>query len=117
MKITGKITHILETKTGISKDGKEWHSLEYRVEETSGEYPQSAILSIFGKEKIENFNKYNKLNDVVEVEYTLKSNEYQGKFYNKLNSFRVNKKIVKQENTDYTEAIESNNDLQDDLPF
>lgn len=91
MKITGKITHIFDAKSGISKDGKNWKSLEYRLEEINIEYPNSLILTIFGEDKIANFIKYNKVNDVLEVDFNIKTNEYNGNFYNKINSFRTEK--------------------------
>lgn len=117
MKITGKITHIFEIKTGISKDGKEWYSLEYRVQETSGEYPQSAVLSIFGKDRVDNFLKYNKLNDVVNVEFNISNNEYHGKFYNRINSYRVEKVNENKEDIQNSETFEDGLDFEDDLPF
>ena len=42
-------------------------------------------------EHVDNFVKYNKVGDEVEVEFTIRHQEYQGKIYNSLNHWKITK--------------------------
>ena len=58
MKVEGlKITKVLDTQSGTSKAGKEWSKLTF-VGETDEEYNNLYAFELFGKEKVENFNKF-----------------------------------------------------------
>ena len=58
---------------------------------------------------VDNFVKYNKVNDNVSVEFNVKTNEWQGKFYTSLSVWKVEK-------LDQTQNAQ-NEDVTDDLPF
>jgi hypothetical protein len=42
-------------------------------------------------EHVNNFVKFNKVGDEVEVEFTIRSTEYNGKIYNNLNHWKIEK--------------------------
>lgn len=42
-------------------------------------------------EHVDNFVKYNKVGDEVEVEFTIRHQEYNGKIYNSLNHWKITK--------------------------
>jgi hypothetical protein len=79
-KFSGKITHILP----IVERG-EWKSIQFRVEELEGQYPQSCVFTKSAKgdnqKYVVDFEKHNPVGSIIEVEYTFKSREYQGKHY------------------------------------
>ena len=120
LKITGTITNILKKESGTSKAGKDWVK-QTVVIKTDEQYNNIYPVEIFGAEKVENFNKYNKLNDVVEVEFNINANEYQGKYYTSLQAWKINKDGVKetQVNNAGFEVIEESelNTVTNDLPF
>ncbi|QDP51094.1 MAG: hypothetical protein Unbinned3907contig1000_37 [Prokaryotic dsDNA virus sp.] len=59
-------------------------------------------------EHVDNFIEYNKVGDIVEVEFNIRGKEYNGRIYNSLSHWRCDKvvKEVKQENV-----------LETDMPF
>lgn len=86
--IKGKITKILEVQKGTSKEGKDWQKLQF-VLETDEQYNNLYCFEIFGEEKVENFNKYNKVGQEVEVSFNVSTNEWQGKYFTSLQAWKV----------------------------
>ena len=84
------ITKVLDIQSGTSKAGKEWQKLTF-VGETTEEYNNVYAFEIFGSEKVENFNKFNKVGDLVSVEFNVSCNEWQGKYFTSLACWRVEK--------------------------
>ena len=111
-KVKGTITKIGEVKqldNGASV-------LDYIVDNTSDNgYVTKYNFGMYKKaeyvEHIENFKKFNKVGDVVEVEFTIRGQEYNGKVYNNLNHWQCNK-VEMSPSDAVTPATE-----KDDLPF
>ena len=103
------ITKVLDIQSGTSKAGKEWQKLTF-VGETPEEYNNVYAFEIFGAEKVENFNKFNKVGDLVSVEFNVSCNEWKGKYFTSLAAWRVDKA-----NGTAEEAPAADNG--DDLPF
>lgn len=88
-KFKGVITHIGE----VIELGN-YKKIMVRVEENEGEYLQSCNFEVFGDNKVDNVLKYNKVGDLVEVDYNMKSNESKredGIFYNTIQSWKISK--------------------------
>ena len=111
MEVTGKITKVLDVQTGTSKDGKEWKKQSFLVE-TTEQYNNLYCIDIFGAEKVDNFAKYNKLGDNVKVTFNVNTNEWQGKYFTSLQSWRIDK--VDGSSTPEPTPIEDNTD---EMPF
>ena len=110
MKITGKVEKILEKQTGTSAKG-EWVKQSFLVR-TDEDYNNLYCFELFGKEKVDNFNKYTKVGSNVKVEFNVKTNEYQGKYYTSLSAWKVY--ITKQQIVEKAKAEEPE---ETDLPF
>lgn len=91
MKITGKIESIVTKEVTTKATGEVNKVASVKVKETFGEYPNSIILDIFGTERVENFIKYNPIGQVREVTFNSRTQEYNGREFNKLNLFRADK--------------------------
>ena len=90
-KLSGVITFISDVQEVVGNQ-----KINFRVQENAGQYPQSALFEVFGNEKVDNFQKYNQVGDVVDVEYNLKSNESRtnsGVFFNTISAWKVSKSI------------------------
>lgn len=111
LKFNGRIKKIFDVQQGKSSNGNEWKSVDFLVGETSGDYPQSANFRLFGVEKVDNFMKYNKVGDDVEVSFNLKSREYEGRYFNSLDAWKVFKDNAG------SGGSKSNDDEENDLPF
>ncbi len=89
LQITGTIKSIGEVQTGTSKaTNKEWKKVNFVIE-THGEYSKSVAFNVFGVDKVDNFTKYNKAGQTVDVSFDVESREYKGRYYTDLNAWKV----------------------------
>lgn len=86
--VKGRITKILELEKGTSQAGKEWQKQSFVID-TGEQYNPEICFSIFGSEKVDNFNKYNKVGKDVEVSFNVSSREYNGKYFHNLDAWKV----------------------------
>jgi len=92
--IAGKIKTFLEVQKGIGKtSGNPWASQEFVVANNDGYEGKEQIFcfKVFGEDKVEQLTKFNKVDDDVKVFFNISTNEYNGKYYTSLNSWRVEK--------------------------
>ena len=101
MKITGVIKAITE-KTIVWQ--KQIEKLSIVIEEVEWKYPNSLIIDVLG-DNVPEVNTY-KVWEQVSVEYNAKANEYNGKRYNGLRLWKIEKA-----------GIDSVEDSSSDLPF
>ena len=106
MEVTGKITKVLEKQSGVSKADKEWTKLSF-ILETNEAYNNLYCFEVFGTEKVEQFEKYNKVGQEVKVDFNVSTNEWNGKYFTSLQAWRIFKADAEQQS-----AEESS-----DLPF
>ena len=110
MKVTGKIKNILQTQTGTSKTGKQWKKTSFVVK-TDDEYNNLYCFDVFGEEKVDKFLQYNSKGDVVDVDFNVKTNEWQGKYFTSLDAW----KVFKADNSKQKEEVAV--EEEGDLPF
>jgi hypothetical protein len=110
MKVTGKITKVLDTQKGTSAAGKDWQKLSF-ILETTEDYNNLYCFDVFGDEKVEQFLKYNKVGQEVDVNFNVQTNEYKGKYYTSLQSWKIFKAEAGET------ALEVVQEEADDLPF
>lgn len=119
LKVSGKIVKILDKVTGAKKDGSgEWVKQSFVID-NGEQYNNLASFEVFGDEKVENLNKYNKVGDNVEVTFNISCNEWQGKYYTTLQAWKVFKSdsSVAQAVAQIDNAFPPAEEEQDDLPF
>lgn len=119
LKFQGEITKISEVQEGVSKKGTNWKKLGFIVT-SMGEYQDDVYFTVFGEEKVDNFMKYNKVGQMVEVSFNINCREYNDRYYTDLNAWKVFtvKTEVAAETTD-VEVDEEYHSVngKDDLPF
>lgn len=108
-KIAGKIVKFLPVEKGVSGAGKEWQKQSFVID-TGDQYNPEVCFSMFGDEKVEKLNQYNKVGDEVEVSFNLSSREFNGKYYHNLDAWRLDK--IGADTASGAAATE-----EDDLPF
>ena len=117
LKLSGEIASISEIQNGTSKAGNEWKKLGFAVT-TGGDYPKTCYFTVFGQEKVDNFMKYNKVGQNVEVSFNVESREYNDRWYTDLNAWKVF--TLKAESVVASDNGQENDKWQspsDDLPF
>ena len=98
MKVTGKITLIKEVVTGKTKQDKDWSKVEFLLE-TTEDYNNLYCFEIFAmaggeKDAVANFTKFNKVGQDVDVEFNVKTSEWNGKHFTSLSAWKVFKADV-----------------------
>ena len=94
MEITGKIIVVMPAREGVSQSsGNPWKSQEYVIE-TQEIHPKKCCFGVFGAEKIQQFNI--QLGEMLTVSIEINANEYQGRWYNKINAWQVQRVAVGQ---------------------
>ena len=94
MEITGKIIVVMPAREGVSQSsGNPWKSQEYVIE-TQEMHPKKCCFGVFGAEKIQQFNI--QLGEMLTVSIDINANEYQGRWYNKINAWQVQRVAVGQ---------------------
>lgn len=85
MKITGKIIHVLPERSGTSARG-EWKGQSFVIE-TRDQNPCKMVFDVFGAERLQRFNI--KSGDEVTVFFDIDAHEYQGRWFNNIRAFDV----------------------------
>ena len=123
MEVTGKITKVLPIEKGQKKDGSgEWQKLQF-VLDNNAQYNNIFCFEVFGDEKVENFNKYNKVGDVVKVDFNVSTNEWKGRYFTSLQAWKIFKADATQTQEPVAEyqaqqaAQDLNGGQDDSLPF
>lgn len=78
--ITGKIIEVLPKRAGVSKNGNEWTSQSYVIEDENGE---KLAFDVFGQNKIDEYNLANGTKASVTVK--IESKNWQGKWFTSAN--------------------------------
>tara|TARA_R110001632_G_scaffold123505_3_gene236253 strand:- start:809 stop:1156 length:348 start_codon:yes stop_codon:yes gene_type:complete len=115
MKVTGKITLIKERETGVTKSEKGWSKVAFLLE-TKEEYNNLYCFNIFAmdegeKNNVENFVKFNKVGQEVDVEFNVKTTEWKGKHFTELAAWKIFKAEAP------SPALNESEVEEDDLPF
>lgn len=123
IQLSGTVTHILPLQSGVSKSsGKEWKKQSYVLLVEEGQYPRSVTFDIVGAERIS--NAAIQLNEQITVHLDISCNEWQGKFYNSITCWRVERGVqqapmqgTQVANSQHSETSTPPSDKSGDLPF
>ena len=92
MEITGKIIAVLEERSGTSaRTGTEWKVATYVLETISEQYPRRMCFEVFGVDKIQTMNI--QLGETLTVKFDIDAHEYNGRWYNSIRAFAVNRNM------------------------
>jgi len=122
LEITGEIKKFLDVEKGIGKtSGKEWEKQNYIVSNNDGYEGKEQLFcfEVFGAENVEKLTKFNNVGDNVKVSFNIGTNEFNGKYYTSLKSWRVDKLDENATNPPILATVTSdlNDSEPDDLPF
>ena len=88
MEILGTLIKILPIESGQKNGGGEWSSQTIIVEQ-EGQYPKPVAVTLFG-DKINLLNGI-QINDKLNVSVNVESREYNGKYFTKVNAWKIAK--------------------------
>lgn len=88
VKFTGKIIAAGQVQMGTSQNGTQWSSCEYTIEELNEQYPSRAVISVYGSDKIQQFNI--QLGEIITAHIGLKARQSkEGRWFNQLDCWKV----------------------------
>lgn len=89
IQLIGTIVRVLPLQKGPKRDGGEWQKQEYLLSVEDERYDNKVCFQIFGAEKIARMGL--KENERVRVHLEIRANEYNGKFYNSIDCWKVDR--------------------------
>jgi len=104
--LTGTIKVIGEKQTFDSG----FQKVNFVVTTLDDKYPQDISFDIM-KDKVDDFLKYNKVGTLVDVDFNITGNEYNGKYYNNHTAWKVFKSDANKPATDIGVPQEALSDL------
>ena len=87
LELEGTLRQKLGVQSGTSARG-EWAKQEFILEYPDGNYTAQACFTAWGQDKVQELAKY-QVGDRVKVSFNLKSREYNGRWYNDLQVWRI----------------------------
>lgn len=90
MEITGKITHILEARSGVSaRTGSPWMSQSFVIEaiEPGRQFPTRCVFDVFGEDRLRQFNI--QAGETLTVTFDLDAREANGRWFNSIRAWKV----------------------------
>lgn len=123
MELSGKIIAVMQAKSGVStKTGNNWMTQEYVIE-VPGQYPKRCAFSVFGEDRIKQFNLQS--GDDVTIQFDIDAREFNGRWYNDVRAYNVIRGQVQQPvvantsivSSSFPSTDETQSSDGDELPF
>lgn len=115
----------LPKKGGVSQKGNKWALQKFVIKEEGKQYPQTAVVEVFGEDKINEFNL--RVGENVKVQFSIDADEFNDNWYNRLRVFAVERvdgtaqPQPQQQKRNYLKKggvpVEEEQPEQDKLPF
>ncbi len=87
LELEGTIRQKMGVQSGTSARGP-WAKQEFVVDFPDGNYTSQACFTAWGQDKVQELDKY-QVGDRVKVSFNLKSREFNGRWYNDLQIWRI----------------------------
>ena len=95
VKFTGKIIAVGQVQMGTSQNGTQW-SCEYTIEELNEQYPARAVISVYGSDKLQQFNI--QLGEIITANIGFKAHQSkEGRWFNQLDCWKVERPSAQQQ--------------------
>lgn len=92
MEISGRIIVATEPRKGISqRTGSEWVAQDFVIE-THEQFPKRCVFGVFGKERLDEFKI--QVGEELTVSFDIDAHEYNGRWFNSLRAWRVQRGVV-----------------------
>ena len=85
MEIIGKVVAVLELQSGTSKKGSEWKKRDFVIETLDEKFPKKVCFTLFG----DRADACPSIDSVVNVAVDIDAHEYNGKWFNSVNAWKV----------------------------
>ena len=97
MEISGKIIVATDVRSGESaRTGSKWMAQDFVIE-THEQYPKRCVFSVFGENRLREFNI--QVGEELTVSFDIDAHEYNGRWFNNIRAWRVQRGNVADEQT------------------
>jgi len=86
MELKGKVIQVMPVQSGMGKSGKAWAKQEFVVDQ-GGQYPKKVCMSLWGEDKINNYDLQEGLELTASIE--LESRESNGRWYTEVRAWKI----------------------------
>ena len=123
MELTGKVIAVMEARSGKSaRTGNDWMTQEYVIE-VPGQFPKRCIFSVFGEDRIKQFNIQN--GEDITILFDIDAREYNGRWFNDVRAYAVTRPQMQQpvssnmpaEEPPFPPMVDPSKNDGGDLPF
>lgn len=90
MEVSGKIIEITPIQEGTSRVGNPWRKRMYVIE-TQDNYPKKIAFTVFGSDRVNQYDNMYRAGDLVRVSFDLESREYNGRWYTDASAWRIDR--------------------------
>ena len=87
LELEGTLAQKFSVQSGTSARGP-WAKQEFILEFPDGNYTSKVCFTAFGQDKVQDLGKY-QVGDKVKVSFNLRSREYNGRWYNDLQIWKI----------------------------
>lgn len=95
MEISGKIIVATDVRSGESaRTGSKWMAQDFVIE-THEQYPKRCVFSVFGEDRLREFNI--QVGEELTVSFDIDAHEYNGRWFNNIRAWRVQRGVVANE--------------------
>lgn len=116
LKERGQVVAKLKLEEGTSKAGKSWEKQDFVIKTIEDKFPKTICFTLFGEKK--DLISRIDVDEVVDVQFTVESREFNGKWYHNLNAYAVDvvldADITKKQQNNSKKYEEEGDDI---LPF
>ncbi len=92
MELTGKIIAALDAREGTSsRTGSTWKSQEFVIE-THDQYPRKCVFTVFGEERLQQFNI--QVGEEMTVSFDIDAHEWNGRWFNDIRAWKVDRNMT-----------------------
>ena len=115
MEFTGKIIWIGEKRQGTSVKGTQWSCREYVIQDASTQYPRTMCFTIFGEDKLNQFNL--QLDETLTVSFDIDAHQYQDRWYNSIRAWNIMRLSAPAAAQQFISQAPQQPQQSNDLPF
>lgn len=112
IQLIGTIVRAFPIESGTKRDGGEWHKQEYLLSVENEHYPKNVSFHIFGNDRITELGL--KENERVRVHLEIQAREYNGRYFNSINCWKVdrNENNQSEQKSQVGQSVQSNQPSQ-----
>lgn len=110
IKVVGTIEKLMPISKGISASGREWVKQDIVMSMANGQFVKHFTAAVMGQDRIDNFKL--RVGDNIIAYLDVDAKEYNGRWYNSINIWKVERVGANGNNNDNAQRVSQNSSSQ-----